>query len=191
VSGTPSVQDCVREYTKNEILGKGDEWFCSACKKHMRASKKFDLWKMPDILLIHLKRFNYSRAWRDKIDSPVHIPVELLDLSEFCVDPVAKASSVYDLYAVSHHFGSLSGGHYTAFCRNLDDGKWYNLDDSRASSSSPKEATSSSAYVLFYCKKTVLTKHGAVLPLGHNPTGVSPRDVPRYALSQAASAAAS
>jgi ubiquitin carboxyl-terminal hydrolase 4/11/15 len=27
----------------------------------------------------------------------------------------------------------MGGGHYTAFCRNKEDGKWYNYDDSRVS----------------------------------------------------------
>jgi ubiquitin C-terminal hydrolase len=25
---------------------------------------------------------------------------------------------VYDLYAVSNHFGGLDGGHYTAYCKS-------------------------------------------------------------------------
>lgn len=29
-------------------------------------------------------------------------------------------STIYDLYAVTNHFGSLNGGHYTANCRNPD-----------------------------------------------------------------------
>jgi len=26
--------------------------------------------------------------------------------------------AIYDLYAVSNHYGSLNGGHYTAMCKN-------------------------------------------------------------------------
>lgn len=40
-----------------------------------------------------------------------------------------KESLIYDLYAVSNHFGSLSGGHYTAFCQNAINKKWYEFDD--------------------------------------------------------------
>jgi ubiquitin carboxyl-terminal hydrolase 4/11/15 len=35
--------------------------------------------------------------------------------------------------AVDNHFGGLGGGHYTATCKNFEDGKWYNYDDSRVS----------------------------------------------------------
>jgi hypothetical protein len=45
---------------------------------------------------------------------------------------------VYDLYAVDNHFGGLGGGHYTAFCRNREDGEWYNYDDSRVSKAVPE-----------------------------------------------------
>ena len=35
--------------------------FCPGCKEFVQASKKFDLWKLPEILVIHLKRFSYDR----------------------------------------------------------------------------------------------------------------------------------
>jgi ubiquitin carboxyl-terminal hydrolase 4/11/15 len=38
--------------------------------------------------------------------------------------------AIYDLYAVSNHFGGLGGGHYTAFAKNIYDNQWYNFDDS-------------------------------------------------------------
>lgn len=72
-----------------------------------------------------------------------------LDLSEFVVghtpnintdstDDLCTASSterkdqkwVYDLYAVSNHYGGLSGGHYTAYAKNFKDLNWYQYDDS-------------------------------------------------------------
>ena len=48
---------------------------------------------------------------------------------------------MYDLYAVSNHFGGLGGGHYTAYVRmpGIDeDGGWYNFDDSRTSGPVPE-----------------------------------------------------
>lgn len=34
---------------------------------------------------------------------------------------------IYDLYAVSNHYGQLIGGHYTAFAKNQD--TWYKFND--------------------------------------------------------------
>lgn len=40
---------------------------------------------------------------------------------------------MYDLFAISNHFGGLGGGHYTAYAKNHILNKWYNFDDSHAS----------------------------------------------------------
>ena len=57
---------------------------------------------------------------------------------------------IYDLYAVSNHFGGLDGGHYTAYCKNPVNQKWYNFDDSDVSSLRSSETNTKAAYVLFY-----------------------------------------
>jgi ubiquitin carboxyl-terminal hydrolase 4/11/15 len=61
---------------------------------------------------------------------------------------------MYDLYAVSNHYGSLAFGHYTAYCKNPMSEKWYDFNDSTVSQlDSPGEAVSSAAYVLYYVRK--------------------------------------
>ena len=62
-----SLEDCLDEFNEAEVLSEADAWYCPRCKEHRRASKKFELWKAPDILVIHLKRF--SRSLRDKLGS--------------------------------------------------------------------------------------------------------------------------
>ena len=52
---------CMDLFVNTEVLGEDDAWYCPNCKEHVQASKKFDLWKMPEILVIHLKRFSYNR----------------------------------------------------------------------------------------------------------------------------------
>ena len=50
--------------------------YCPSCKKHQQATKKFDVWSLPNILVIHLKRFSYNKYWRDKIDVLVEFPLK-------------------------------------------------------------------------------------------------------------------
>lgn len=58
---------------------------------------------------------------------------------------------LYDLYAVSNHFGGLGGGHYTAFARLPTDGnRWYEFDDAQASPVNQSRIVSPAAYLLFY-----------------------------------------
>ena len=144
-----TLRDCLEEFTKEEQLGEDDLWYCPSCKKHQQATKRFDLWKLPEILVVHLKRFSNSRMLRDKIDTFVDFPIEGLDLEAMVGErEVAKRlesqgldlpsfglgdvdeSLVYDLYAVDEHLGGLGGGHYRAYALNHITKKWYHFDDS-------------------------------------------------------------
>lgn len=120
-----TLNECLDEFGKEEILSENDAWYCPRCKEHRRASKKFELWKAPDILVMHLKRFSANRGFRDKIDVLVDFPVEGLDLTGRVAAPEEGKSLVYDLFAVDNHYGGLGGGHYTAFAKNFLTGEWY------------------------------------------------------------------
>jgi ubiquitin carboxyl-terminal hydrolase 4/11/15 len=144
-----TLQDCLEEFTKQEKLGEDDLWYCPRCKKHQQATKKFDLWKAPDILVVHLKRFSNNRIFRDKIDTHIDFPIEGLDLSDVVKERAAARKLlergvdieslglnkldeplIYDLYAVDEHLGGLGGGHYRAYAANHMNGRWYHFDDS-------------------------------------------------------------
>ncbi|XP_073888281.1 ubiquitin carboxyl-terminal hydrolase 4 isoform X7 [Macaca fascicularis] len=72
---TVALRDCIELFTTMETLGEHDPWYCPNCKKHQQATKKFDLWSLPKILVVHLKRFSYNRYWRDKLDTVVEFPI--------------------------------------------------------------------------------------------------------------------
>ena len=104
--------------------------------------------------MIHLKRFYNSTSRREKLSTTVNIP-SILDMSPYGPrsNHESKKSSKYRLYGMSHHSGSLYGGHYVAEAMNLEDGQWYDCNDSRCSKSySGYDSKSASAYVLFYVK---------------------------------------
>ncbi|EMD38909.1 hypothetical protein CERSUDRAFT_104201 [Gelatoporia subvermispora B] len=167
-----SLQDCLDEFTREERLGEDDLWYCPSCKKHQQATKRFDLWKVPDVLVVHLKRFSNSRALRDKIDTFVDFPIEGLDLTEMVGERLVadrlKAQGVdtqelgmsgtdeplvYDLYAVDEHLGGLGGGHYRAYALNDTDKQWYHFDDSYVTPTRAEAAVNSNAYLLFYRRR--------------------------------------
>jgi len=50
--------------------------YCPNCKEHQQATKKLDLWSLPPVLVVHLKRFSYSRYMRDKLDTLVEFPTK-------------------------------------------------------------------------------------------------------------------
>ncbi|XP_025106450.1 ubiquitin carboxyl-terminal hydrolase 15-like isoform X2 [Pomacea canaliculata] len=148
------LDDCLRLFTEAEKLSEQDPWYCPQCRKHQQATKKFDLWSFPQYLIIHLKRFSYNRYWRDKIDALVEFPTQGLDLRKYIINPEARdVNNVYDLIAVTNHYGGLGGGHYTAFAQNKDDKEWYYFDDSSVSSSSEESVVTKAAYVLVYQRR--------------------------------------
>lgn len=148
-----SLDDCLNLFSKREVLGMSDSWYCPSCKDHRQATKQIQLWSTPDILLIHLKRFENQSSFSDKIDDTVHFPIENLDLSKHLANDDSSNSSVYDLIAVDNHFGGLGGGHYTAYVKNFIDNKWYYFDDSRVSETVPERSVAGSAYLLFYMRR--------------------------------------
>ncbi|XP_045153549.1 ubiquitin carboxyl-terminal hydrolase 4 isoform X2 [Echinops telfairi] len=147
-----ALRDCIELFTTMETLGEHDPWYCPNCKKHQQATKKFDLWSLPKILVVHLKRFSYNRYWRDKLDTVVEFPVRALNMSEFVCDRSARPY-VYDLIAVSNHYGAMGVGHYTAYAKNKLNGKWYYFDDSNVSLASEDQIVTKAAYVLFYQRR--------------------------------------
>ncbi|XP_020781991.1 ubiquitin carboxyl-terminal hydrolase 15 isoform X2 [Boleophthalmus pectinirostris] len=153
------LKDCIELFTTKEKLGADDPWYCPNCKQHQQATKKLDLWSLPPVLVVHLKRFSYSRYMRDKLDSLVDFPLKDLDMSEFLINPNA-GPCVYDLIAVSNHYGGMGGGHYTAYAMNKDDSKWYNFDDSSVSPASEDQIVSKAGYVLFYQRQDTVKGTG-------------------------------
>lgn len=147
-----ALRECIELFTTMETLGEHDPWYCPTCKKHQQATKKFDLWSLPKILVVHLKRFSYNRYWRDKLDTVVEFPVRALNMSEFVCDRAARPY-VYDLIAVSNHYGAMGVGHYTAYAKNRLNGKWYYFDDSSVSLASEDQIVTKAAYVLFYQRR--------------------------------------
>ena len=147
-----NIYDCLEAFSLEEKLEKENAWYCNKCQKHQLALKKLEIYKSPYILIIQIKRFkmrtNYaalSSLVNRKNDSLIDFPRENFDLSPYVVGP-EKSKAKYDLFAVSQHYGSMSGGHYTAVCRN--ENSWFKFDDESVYKET--EVVTNSAYLLFY-----------------------------------------
>ena len=159
-SSNISIYDCLYQFTQEEKLEKGNEWYCSNCRAHRLASKKLDVFKSADFLILHLKRFKSAKingyssffgfnSETKKIKEFVKFPIKNLDLSNYVLDN--KGPLIYDLYAVSNHYGSLSNGHYTAFAKSKNE--WYEFDDSNVNRIGESKVITEAAYILFYEKR--------------------------------------
>ncbi|CAL9728721.1 ubiquitin carboxyl-terminal hydrolase 4 [Monosporozyma unispora] len=158
-----NIIDCFNEFTKIENLEVDEQWSCPHCKKKQPSTKKLTITRLPKNLIIHLKRFD-NRL--NKNNNLINYPFNL-DLTEFWANdfdgrlPTGVTNELptrgqippfnYKLYGVACHFGSLYGGHYTAYVdKGLGKG-WYYFDDTNFRTiKNPNEPITSNAYVLFY-----------------------------------------
>ncbi|CAM9700539.1 unnamed protein product [Bubo scandiacus] len=170
-----TLDECFQLYTKEEQLAPDDAWRCPHCKVLQQGTVKLSLWTLPDILIIHLKRFRQVAEHRHKLTTLVRFPLRGLDMAPhvaqrgqasgqllgrwapwqppLCLPPSCPRDYLYDLYAVCNHHGSMQGGHYTAYCCNALDGRWYSYDDSRVEGVQEAEVSTRSAYILFYQRR--------------------------------------
>uniref|UniRef100_A0A8C9UA76 Ubiquitin carboxyl-terminal hydrolase 8 n=1 Tax=Scleropages formosus TaxID=113540 RepID=A0A8C9UA76_SCLFO len=144
-----SLQDCLKLFSKEEKLTDSNRVFCRHCKAHRDSTKKLEIWKVPPILLVHLKRFSYEGRWKQKLQTAVDFPLENLDLTQYVIGPRHNLKK-YNLIGVSNHYGGLDGGHYTAYCKNAQKQRWFKFDDHEVLDISASSVKTSAAYIFFY-----------------------------------------
>jgi len=146
-----SLYNCLDKYIEIEYLRGNDAWSCPRCKKKVNASKQLILSRLPRVMLIHLKRFYFQGPFKDKITKLISFPLKNLDLSKY-THPfrINENKYKYNLFAISNHYGTLSGGHYTAYIKDKISNNWVSFDDSRISDISESKLITNAAYILFY-----------------------------------------
>jgi len=179
-----SVRDCMDELCLRKTLSATDLWECPRCDAVQEACQTLNLWKLPDVLVLHIKRFNMSATWREKLNTMVDFPITGLDMSPWCHKEAPKRDSIYDLIGTIDHHGNLNKGHYTSTCRATacsPDGKeeavynfgrvdgspgpgdslWINFDDEQVKPARQDEVVQSTAYILVYRRRQLTASNVA------------------------------
>uniref|UniRef100_H2M4X8 ubiquitinyl hydrolase 1 n=1 Tax=Oryzias latipes TaxID=8090 RepID=H2M4X8_ORYLA len=154
-----NLLDSMEQYVKGDLLEGANAYHCEKCNKKVDTVKRLLIKKLPPVLAIQLKRFDYDweRECAIKFNDYFEFPREL-DMEPYTVAGVAKlegddvnpenqviqqnepsestppGSSKYRLVGVLVHSGQASGGHYYSYIiqRNGGDGeknRWYKFDD--------------------------------------------------------------
>lgn len=71
------MDHCLRAFTSEEKLE--EDYHCSHCKSKQPATKKLQIWKLPPILIVHLKRFNFVNNKWVKSQKVVNFPFKDFD----------------------------------------------------------------------------------------------------------------
>lgn len=57
LSESVPLNTCLDSFTKEEELSEDEKYLCSKCGSHQLATKKLQIWRLPPVLIVHLKRF--------------------------------------------------------------------------------------------------------------------------------------
>jgi ubiquitin C-terminal hydrolase len=144
---TVNIYDCLDQYFSDEELCGDNAYFYEKENRKVDVSKKTKIIYTPDVLTIHLKRWNLLNLRKNKKKIVFN---ENLNVSKYCVDDI-KGSTSYKLFGVVNHTGNIFGGHYYSHVKKSD-GQWYLFNDQQIKRVSPIEIVSDKSYCLFYRK---------------------------------------
>lgn len=139
-----TLYDCLDVMTQPEVV---EGWKGDLTDKERMIERKTYLWKLPQILIVQLKRFA-NRFVKNECD--VRIETEL-DVSNYCLS-ADNTKANYKLFAIGNHEGSFNFGHYFADCKSSDN-EWRRFNDSHVSRIQENEWNGQKAYVLFYYRQ--------------------------------------
>tara|TARA_B000000477_G_scaffold69446_1_gene58226 strand:+ start:9951 stop:10928 length:978 start_codon:yes stop_codon:yes gene_type:complete len=119
ISLTSLFRDYLRHTTNK------DEWKCDKCNKCTKYKKLQKLWKVPNVLVFFLKRYdNINKKNNTKIDIN-----ENINIKNGCILSNHEQEVSYNIKSIGCHIGNLDGGHYYAICKNETDDKFVMYDD--------------------------------------------------------------
>mmetsp|Transcript_33947 Transcript_33947/g.96181 ORF Transcript_33947/g.96181 Transcript_33947/m.96181 type:complete len:1242 (+) Transcript_33947:377-4102(+) len=140
----------------------------SGMKKNVQrpAVKTYQIYRAPEVLTVHLKRFHQDMRGRlQKISGALPFDFDL-DLAPFCdpAGPAMKDGARYELVGLVEHSGTLRGGHYIAYVRRTaevahapDDDRypanWYYASDTLVRKVDRSEVENAEAYMLLYVRR--------------------------------------
>ncbi|CAF3335952.1 unnamed protein product [Rotaria socialis] len=158
-----NLKESLEQYVIGELLDGPNAYFCEKCNKKVDTIKRTCFKKLPPILAIQLKRFDYDweRETPIKFNDYFEFPREL-NMEPYTVQGLAKAEGMtvmdettdddpklpttnsngdtrYKLVGIIVHSGQANGGHYYSFVQNKEElnspdlPHWYKFDDTDVS----------------------------------------------------------
>ncbi|XP_065223298.1 probable ubiquitin carboxyl-terminal hydrolase FAF-X isoform X3 [Planococcus citri] len=152
-----NLLDSLEQYVKGELLEGVDAYHCDKCDKKVETVKRLCVKKLPPVLTIQLKRFEYdfervcAIKFNDYFEFPRNLDMEpytvsglakvegeLIDCDNISPDGSSDSNNIeevctkYQLTGIVVHSGQASGGHYYSYIlhRHSDgSSKWYKFDD--------------------------------------------------------------
>jgi len=157
-----ALEDLLHHFCASEKMNGSNQYSCDRCKKKVDAVKIIKLDRVPEILVLHLKRFRHNGTLfgNSKVSTKVKFPIRHLDLQNYLSDSALEhmrqtgGSTLYNLAALVQHQGmSVNGGHYVAICQNRSTGHWYEFSDDIVTPLEEQAVLKKEPYLLFYLRQ--------------------------------------
>ncbi|CAK79859.1 unnamed protein product (macronuclear) [Paramecium tetraurelia] len=156
VANKKNLEECLQTLVQGDLLEGENAYSCEQCNKKVSALKRTCIKKLPDHLILVLKRFNFDfdLMAKAKINERIEFPFEL-DLLPYSQQGLRQQENranpengqdnpseyyQYRLTGVVIHIGSADSGHYYSFIQDrCDFNKWYEFNDIFVSSADVKD----------------------------------------------------
>lgn len=143
-----SLDNCLDLFFNNEDIS---DYRCDSCSNKKSSNKKILIKRTPNHLIIQLKRFIFHNGKYVKYSNKINCPLNL-DIDKYVNNDDEYKKTKYELYGIVNHIGSMSGGHYYAFCKTRSK-KWVCLNDASVIPlRDESKIITQNAYLLFYKK---------------------------------------
>ena len=156
IKGHKNLENALDAYVKGEILDGDNKYYVEKYKRKLSIKKRTSLKKIGNVIIIHLKRFEFdfvtfhNNKLNDYLEFPLEINLkkwtraflrmnELKDnndnnISKEEKDNLDDEKMNYELTGILVHSGSnLQSGHYYSFIKDQENDKWYKFNDSEIS----------------------------------------------------------
>jgi ubiquitin C-terminal hydrolase len=172
-----TLNDLLKHMIQTEVLDNSNKWHCEKCNEKVNGNKSMNIWYLPEVLVIHLKRFEKTYTSVRKITELIKFPINDLDVSEYIDErsPMKNKNIRYELFAINNHqsfsftippqflekmnleeqlkakmlcSSGIDFGHYYSYCKNGE--SWYEYNDEMVKEIKEDELITDMAYLLFY-----------------------------------------
>lgn len=139
-----TLYDCLKEYTREEKLDKNNTWNCDKCNCCVQPNKQLIFWELSPVLILSIKRYRKNIKINKYIDFP-----DILNMKDYCLN--SKNNNInYELIGVCIHSGGLNGGHYYAYCKDINKNTWSLHNDTHVKVVNLEDVKKENPYCLFY-----------------------------------------
>ncbi|OQR84903.1 ubiquitin-specific protease [Achlya hypogyna] len=139
IRGKDSIEASLESFVEGEVMDGDNKVECELCGTKKAATRRTCFGALPNLLVLHLKRFDLDYATFEtvKLNNRCSFPLEL-DMKPYTKEGLEDDADMgmddrtpyaYALRGVLVHSGVAQGGHYYSFILDQDKHEWFKYDD--------------------------------------------------------------